>query len=501
MTSSTPFMSTGKSCLTNLPSSSHNARKKNRCMSPIRMSELTEDEQFNLRESTKDVFTCVSKVVYTVEFQKHGLPHAHICLFMDKDHKCPTVDHIDQFISAEIPDRSVDPDLYSLVREFMIHGPCGADNMNCPCMVDRKCSKNFPKKFYTHTSIDTGGFPIYKRRDSGYFVEKSGVKLDNRSVVAYNKVLLKRYQAHINVEWCNQSGSIKYLFKYINKGPDRATISLVDSTTTNDQVNLTSFVTRLPFHLPGQQQIVYGAEDDIDIVLNKSTVASSMFLSWMMCNETYEYARIHSVPPSLGEAYFLRILLNKVKGPKSFDDILTVNGLKCPTFRNACYAMGLLDDDTEYIEDIQEVSHTGTGYYIRSLFAIMLMSNSLSKPDFVWENTWKYLSDDILYRQQKLLKYPEWLLDIEEGKVGGLNNNEGLIEVPNDLLIADSLDPISDLIDFVYPSILQNFKNPNFFQERAILAPKNNVVEGINDRLMSMFPGDDMEYLSSDSIC
>ncbi|KAD4585651.1 hypothetical protein E3N88_23252 [Mikania micrantha] len=95
----------------------------------------------------------------------------------------------------------------------------------------------------------------------------------------------------------------------------------------------------------------------------------------------------------------------------------------------------------------------------------------------------------------------EWLLDIEEGKVGGLNNNEGLIEVPNDLLIADSLDPISDLIDFVYPSILQNFKNPNFFQERAILAPKNNVVEGINDRLMSMFPGDDMEYLSSDSIC
>ena len=105
----------------------------------------------------------------------------------------------------------------------MVHGRA---NMSSPCMKDRKCEKFFPKKFKDTTTIDDEGYPKYRRGNHGFKVEKLGVEMDNRNVVPYNTYLLMRYQAHINVEFCNKSNSIKYLFKYVNKGPDRAAVEI-----------------------------------------------------------------------------------------------------------------------------------------------------------------------------------------------------------------------------------------------------------------------------------
>ncbi|CEP11614.1 hypothetical protein, partial, partial [Parasitella parasitica] len=99
----------------------------------------------------KNIFGTYKAVVRTIEYQKRGLPHVHILLFLDNEKdRFDTSEKIDSIISAEIPDADTDKDLYNIVTKNMMHGPCGDINPKSPCMVEdafgiMKCSKGFPK--------------------------------------------------------------------------------------------------------------------------------------------------------------------------------------------------------------------------------------------------------------------------------------------------------------------------------------------------------------------
>ncbi|CAH9121125.1 unnamed protein product [Cuscuta epithymum] len=130
----------------------------------------------------------------------------------------------------------------------------------------------------------------------------------------------------------------------------------------------------------------------------------------------HSIGRLHFVPPGSGELYYLRTLLNYVTGPRSFIDIRTINDIIYPTFKDACYALGLLDDDKEYIDGVTEASRWGTAHFLRRLLVVLLLSSQLGRPEFVWEKTWKHLSDDIQYRQRLILRFPDLILSEDELK-------------------------------------------------------------------------------------
>jgi hypothetical protein len=173
--------------------------------------------------------------LYVVEFQKRGLPHAHILVILEPDAKPRSCEDYSKFVSCEIPDKEVNPELHRVVTTSMIHGPCGVHNPNSPCMKDGQCTKNFPKQFQEQTSNDQEGYPAYQRRSKeqgGHtFIKKvNGVdmEIDSSWVVPYNPTLLVKYGAHVNTEICSTIKSVKYVFKYVYKGHDKANINIGD---------------------------------------------------------------------------------------------------------------------------------------------------------------------------------------------------------------------------------------------------------------------------------
>ena len=189
---------------------------------------------------------CVAHL-YVVEFQKRGLPHAHILIILDQDSRIRTTEDIDEIVSAELPP---DPEMFpvgseeraqairlqEIVLKQMRHGPCGILNPNSPCMRDKdgllstKCQKHFPKPFQQYTEwSEIDMYPKYQRRspeDGGRAIETQNGTIDNSWIVPYNPYLTLKYNSHINVEVCVSALAAKYLFKYVTKGVDRTMVRI-----------------------------------------------------------------------------------------------------------------------------------------------------------------------------------------------------------------------------------------------------------------------------------
>ena len=119
--------------------------------------------------------------------------------------------------------------------------------------------------------------------------------------------------------------------------------------------------------------------------------------------EAHVLGRVYTISPRQGECFYLRLLLHYVRGPQSFSELKTVNGDLCSSFREACFKLGLLKDDSQYHLAMEEASVGNSPASLRSLFAVILTWCEPSSPLEIYEHHKEAMAEDFLHQQHTRL--------------------------------------------------------------------------------------------------
>lgn len=122
----------------------------------------------------------------------------------------------------------------------------------------------------------------------------------------------------------------------------------------------------------------------------------------------------------------------------------------------------------------------------------MRLASSSSDPDY----------------QKLLAEFSKWILDVGEGKIPSVaregETEPSWIKIPTELLLLIEGDKLMSLpsciVNAIYPELKTRYHDASYLSERAILTPTNELTDSINDHIVSLLPGSEREYLSSDSI-
>ncbi|GJY58288.1 uncharacterized protein Tco_0458180 [Tanacetum coccineum] len=338
-----------------------------------------------------------------------------------------------------------DPAGYKVVTEYMLHSPCGKDARYAACTNDDKCSKHFPKSFLAETFLDEEGYPHYCRRDNKVIIKKGKFTYDNKHVVPHNHYLLLKYNALINVEWCNRLKAIKYLFKYLNKGPDRATIVIQENvkngnTLTTEHVSevdkiknylnchflapceavwrLFSFdihysyptVMQLSFHLPNQNTITLRDSENLPALLQREGIDVTMFTDWFELNKHGPAARTHTYADI--PKHYVWHEKKKLWLPRKQRKCIGRIVYSSPASGERYYLRMLLNVVREWTKALSEASMWALGPQLRDIFITMLLLCDVAVPLKLWETNWQALSEDII--QELLRRFGRSLTDFKD---------------------------------------------------------------------------------------
>jgi hypothetical protein len=372
-------------------------------------------------------------IIYVIEYQHRGLPHAHIVVKLEN---VPATDNpnislfIDEHFIACIPilsATSTDEDrrIHSLVIKHMQHRCVVACN-GCKKTAESICSKGFDMISVTHTHFDERGLPVYKR----------GSCLDLKTV-PYNPQILSDWDGHSNVEYSNNPRCVFYLFNYLYKGQSKQSVRLnsLEDVPDHDEVEgylkgrflcamdatwqILGYQT-YPASIPAVRTIKVKTESvvkqllkdnkvcDMLIYLKRPHILSNLTFTQLFdqyvynteitnANHTY-YAldiqeitdrqyylctrcardkptitRIENLYITSGEIWFLRLICYKRPIVSFLDAYTGPNGTIYQTFQEAAIAYGFVKDQQEALECFRQAKINSTPSQLIGLFIIMML--------------------------------------------------------------------------------------------------------------------------------
>ena len=168
--------------------------------------------------------------------------------------------------------------------------------------------------------------------------------------------------------------------------------------------------------------------------------------------------------PKNQERYFLRLLLHHVKGPKSYQDLKTVDGEICDTFQAACIKLGIWDGDDEIEKSLEEAASIKFASGLRHCFVTMLIYAMPANPRELYEKFKEELCLDFAKRDRAT-------------KPTEAHMNEALLELQQ-CFNRNGMDMVKD---FYFPEPVR--KEPKDKEiSRDVLDEIDNFYEGLSDQ-------------------
>jgi len=178
------------------------------------------------QNNTKPVY-----IMYVIEYQHRGLPHAHIVLRLgnmpNNESDAENIKWIDTHIQACYPqevETDDDEDYEDKINQHMKH-KCAEAKNGC---LDKNgyCKRGYTSMIVRETTFDERGYPVYGKKTK-----------DDFRVVPHNREVLVDWDGHINVEFCGRTFVVLYLYKYLFKGVSKVAVTLENSAEKNGDVD------------------------------------------------------------------------------------------------------------------------------------------------------------------------------------------------------------------------------------------------------------------------